>query len=232
MPEGAKQNINHETQTKFSLKSQVTKLLNANKTNKFLYDIQIKKTCTDIKQKQKWETMLNTESDIDWKACYTLSFETTVDNKLRNFNYKFLMGIVRTNKDLFKFKLVNSSLCDFCGQSPEDIYHLFWGCHYSQIFWVSLANILSTCNIDVDINFANIALGIPALKQNKTPINYSLLLAKYYLFRCKCRQERLVYNHFKDYLKEKINVEKHIAIRKGKLDLHNAKWSNFSQIYN
>ena len=30
------------------------------------------------------------------------------------------MGIVRTNKKLFKFSLTKSSICDFCGQSLDD----------------------------------------------------------------------------------------------------------------
>ena len=30
--------------------------------------------------------------------------------------------------------------------------------------------------------------------------------------------------HFKNYIKDKINTERLIAQRKGKIDLHNAKW--------
>ena len=141
------------------------------------------------------------------------------------------MGIVRTNKELFKFSLVNSTLCDFCGQATESIKHLFWECHHSQALWANLRNALNTCNIPVDINILNISLGMPTLKQHKTPINYIFLLAKYYIFRCKCTQEKPWFSHFKNYFKEKLAIEKHIAMRKGQLDLHNAKWNSFKPIF-
>ena len=230
IPKEIKQALKRETQTQMPIKSKVEKLLNSSKTNKYLYDIQINNTKPEIKQKQKWEYLLNNK-DIEWKPIYRLSFETTVDNKLRNFNYKYLMGIVRTNKELFKFSLVNSTLCDFCGQVPENIRHLFWECQHVQTFWVNLSNAFNVCNINVDINFLNISLGMPALKQHKTPINYILMLAKYFIFRCKCQQEKPNLNHFKNYFKDKINIEKHIAIRKGKIDIHHAKWNPFSILF-
>jgi len=227
IPKEIKQALNNSNTNTNLIKSKVDKLFNSSRANKYLYDSQIKSKKTEIKQQQSWEHRLN-KRDIEWEPIYKLTFETTEDNKLRDFNYKYLMGIVRTNKELFKFSLVTSTLCDFCGLVPENTRHLFWECQHVQTFWANLSNVFSICNINVDINFLNISLGMPNIKQHKTPINYILMLAKYYIFRCKCLQEKPIFCHFKNYFKYKLNIEKHIAIRKGKIDIYHAKWNPFS----
>ena len=58
------------------------------------------------------------------------------------------------------------------------------------------------------------------------------LLAKYYIFKCKCTKDKPSFNHFKNYFKEKLKVEKRIFVRKDKLDIHNAIWTPFIHIYN
>jgi len=114
-------------------KFDIQQLLILKYSNKNLYTLQIKQTETETIQTRKWENTLG-KQNLDWKSIFKLSFETTIDNKLRNFNYKYLMGIVRTYKELFKFSLTNSTLCDLCGQSLEDKIHLFWECEYTQNF--------------------------------------------------------------------------------------------------
>ena len=226
IPKEAKQILGQEIRDENSAKVKLEKLLSSKRVNKYVYDLQINQIKVEIKQKQKWTTILN--KDItDWKPIFRLSHEITLDNTIRNFNYKYLMGIIRTNKELFKFSMVNSTLCDFCGHTAENICHLFWECEHTQAFWVKLSNALEACHINVDINFTNISLGILNIKQHKIPVNYIIVLAKYFIFKCKCQQEKPNFNHFKNYFKEKINIEKHIAYRKGKAEMHNAYWNQF-----
>ena len=47
---------------------------------------------------------------IEWKKLYSLAFETTLDTKLREFQYKILNLIIFTNKKLYRFKMVDSPL--------------------------------------------------------------------------------------------------------------------------
>ena len=108
------------------------------------------------------------------------------------------------NKELFKFSMVNSTLCDFCGHTSENICHLFWECEHTQACWVKLSNALEACNINVDNNFTSISLGILNIKQHTIPVTYIIVLAKYFIFKCKCQQEKPNLNHFKNYFKEKL----------------------------
>ena len=41
--------------------------------------------------------------DIDWKSVYSLPFRTTLESKLREFQFKILNRIVFTNEKLFRF---------------------------------------------------------------------------------------------------------------------------------
>ena len=53
------------------------------------------------------------QQEINWSQFYQMSFSCTVDVKLKNFNYKYLMRIIPNNRYLFKCKLVPSVLCNF-----------------------------------------------------------------------------------------------------------------------
>ena len=63
---------------------------------------------------------------IDWKRLYSLALETTLDTKLREFQYKLLNLIVFTNKKLYHFKMVESPLCVFCNEEEESLEHLLY----------------------------------------------------------------------------------------------------------
>ena len=52
--------------------------------------------------------------DIDWKSVYSLPFRTTLESKLREFQFKILNRIVFTNEKLFRFGMAESPSCAFC----------------------------------------------------------------------------------------------------------------------
>ena len=51
--------------------------------------------------------------DIDWKSVYSLSFHTTLESKLEEFQFKILNRIVFTNEKLFRFGMADSASCAF-----------------------------------------------------------------------------------------------------------------------
>ena len=64
-----------------------------------------------------------------------LSLRTTLESKLREFQYKILNDIVFTNDKLFRFGLSQSPNCTFCNEEPESIEHLLSHCKVSFEFW-------------------------------------------------------------------------------------------------
>ena len=72
---------------------------------------------------------------IDWKRGYLLSFRTTLETKLREFQFKILNRIVFTNEKLFRFGMAESDKCVFCQTEVESIEHLLFSCKISFVFW-------------------------------------------------------------------------------------------------
>ena len=72
---------------------------------------------------------------IDWKRVYLLSFRTTLETKLREFQFKILNRIVFTNEKLFRFDMAESDKCAFCQTEVESIEHLHFSCKISTVFW-------------------------------------------------------------------------------------------------
>ena len=74
-----------------------------------LYDHLISKMSAMPTAMKKYNETYNTENfQLDWEKIYSLSFQTTLDTKLREFQYKVLDRICYTNKMLFKFRIVDS----------------------------------------------------------------------------------------------------------------------------
>ena len=71
---------------------------------------------------------------IDWKRVYLLSFRTTLETKLREFQFKILNRIVFTNEKRFRFDMAEKDICAFCQTEVESIEHLFFSCKISSNF--------------------------------------------------------------------------------------------------
>ena len=142
-------------------------------------------------------------SDI-YKCPYTL----TIDTKLRAFQYKYILKILPDNSFLYKYCSVPSSLCDFCFMTRGSLSHMFWECHIIQALWrnvtVFLQNKLSINNElrYKKISFCNDSYPNVNGKDKSVSINFILLLAKHFIFKCKNRTETPCFNLKLVYLRE------------------------------
>jgi len=100
------------------------KLIPQLKTGHYVYNaILKKKTNIQINQENKWEPTMS--SSFNWKIIFGQIMNITIDTKLRSFHCKYLMHIVPNNEKLFKYGMIESSLCDFCCTLSESNIHLF-----------------------------------------------------------------------------------------------------------
>ena len=60
--------------------------------------------------------------------------------KLIEFEYCFLHDILINNFWLKTWKLREDWLFTFCNEEIEDLGHLFWECHFTQLFWNDFLN--------------------------------------------------------------------------------------------
>ena len=158
-----------------------------------------------------------------------MSYKTTIDITLRNFQFKYINRIIATNKYLFKCKLqcMQLNLCDFCGENIETIEHLFWECKYIQPIWNQLTSFLGQQQLNVKLSFLNVSFGTNTLKSidGNNIVNFILILMKYFIFKMKYRKQIQNFNCFIHSLKLKIQIEKEIALSNDTLHIFEQKWN-------
>ena len=119
---------------------------------------------------------------IDWKRLYSLAFKTTLDTKLREFQYKLLNLIVFTYKKLYQFKMVESPLRAFCNEGEEFPEHLLYFCKSSTLFWKELLSWLADeANILLNVTYLDILFGKFDFNKDFLLVNHIILLAIFYL---------------------------------------------------
>ena len=154
---------------------------------------------------------------------YMLPFKTCFSPKLRDFQYRVLNRIINTNSLLQKKKIKTSDLCDFCGQEPETISHLFCSCGPVKQFWEDVKKyIKSKTSIDYIFEIQDIIIGncnFPHI------INFVVLYGKYFIFCCKLGNQLPQISNFTVILKDQYEIEKHSAIRKDKMKRFENRWT-------
>ena len=84
---------------------------------------------------------------INWQKVYLLAFQTTLESKIREFQYKILNCIVFTNEKLSRISLVESPSCTFCQEVAESVEHLLFSCKISSDFWKHVLSWLRVNNV-------------------------------------------------------------------------------------
>lgn len=104
--------------------------------------------------------------------------------KIREYQYKYFMKMTPNDNFLYKCKLVNSRLCNFCAMAPGTYTYLFLGMSYSPkvLDWFEFTFYYQR-------NYYNrtISIGIKTEKdlEKRNIMNYIHILAKYFISKCK-----------------------------------------------
>lgn len=115
--------------------------------------------------------------DIDRKSVYSLPFRTTLESKLREFQFKILNRIVFTNEKLFRFGLAESPSCAFCQTEVESVEHLLFSCRVSSSFWKHVLSWLRNNNVSVDnLKEEDVIFGKFDIAEDFLLFNHMLLL--------------------------------------------------------
>ena len=116
--------------------------------------------------------------------------------------------------------------CSFCKLEPETLNHLFFYCMNSTGFWKEFESYFhSLTNEFICIPLQDVLLGVITFV---CPLlNYSLLIAKIYIWDCRRTHTLPNINGFKLKVKTKYQTKKYIYIKNSKLDKFNKKWALF-----
>jgi len=99
-------------------------------------------------------------------------------------------NVESTNSLLFKCKLKETQLCNFCNETKETILHLFWEYNIVKSLWLEMAEILkkTKCNVEIPISAQHIILGSDMLDYS---MNLFIVLIKYYIYYCRFSGQKL-----------------------------------------
>ena len=196
-------------------------------TSKSIYSTLVKRIQIPPTAQSKFNSLYNISDIIDWKNIYLLPGRVTLDTRTRAFQYKILNRILYTNGILYKMNLVPSPMCTFCGDHEETPEHLLISCTYTKNFWLSVISWLNVHNMKIDkLDEISILFGIPDNNPANCLLNHIIILGKYTIYSCRCKNIKPSVSLLKAKTTETRKLESSIAKKNKKESIHYKKWEN------
>ena len=146
---------------------------------------------------QRWlnNYTLNLSFKIYQKSFLALK-KVTNDMKFHDFQYRLLLNRVPANKQLYRWGIKSSDLCNYCGEK-EDIIHLLFDCTRIFELWTQFAMFISTV-FEAEL----FVLNTEELLLNRIHVddkhlaNLYCLIFKQCIYRCKCQKINFTFAMF------------------------------------
>ena len=161
-----------------------TKWFNMPKLSGAIYKKLIDYDTHILKYIVRWNDVYNIDFEFDeFMTCFKELYVISGSTKLRDFQYRMLLGKIVTNIHLKEWKLSDSDLCNFCGKHSESLCHLFLDCKYSKRLWQFVNRILNFGPTEVTLKM----LISNHISKPTTHIGNTIyLLTKQYIYRNRC----------------------------------------------
>ena len=164
----------------------------------------------------------------DRQKRYSLPFLTTKEVKLSIFQYKIIHNVLYTNYILHKMKKVQDPHCPFCTNIDQTVTHLFVSCPIANSFWsdfIEWYQSLSKQTLSLSEN--EIMYGVLNGWPSCSTLNHLILIGKYFLYYKALNKVKFQFADFVNLVKDKIEIERYIALTSNNNNAFLKKWSNF-----
>lgn len=181
---------------------------------------------------KKWNNIF---AGLNWKRIFSKCFKTTTDVQLRWFQIRPMHRILPTSKYLSMCNLVDSPICKFCAREIETITHLLWHCEVVKRFWGELLITLQTTTTNCDnlaLEEELILFGTARNIVTDKPLDLILLLAKFFVYRCKFQGLLPSVQAFLCYLKIRYKTEEMSFSVQGKKREFEQQWCPYKSLFN
>ena len=161
-------------------------------------------------------------------------YKVTNITKLRNFQYRLLVNAIPANDKLFHWKKVDSQKCEYCNDNKQTTKHLLFNCTFiNEKIWRRFQKLVNNV-MEIKATELNIPTPENMLLNNyhSSPghiVNFMLLLAKQYIYACKCCKTKPSFKILMDKINLAQVTEKFNATRKNKLYKHLRKWAPYTK---
>ena len=130
-------------------------------------------------------------------------------------------------------KRVASPSCPFFPPESQTLWHLFINCMHASSFlnrfqeWYSISS-----NTKLLLSELEVMFGIIHCHTNCLALNHLIILGKYFLYVIAFNTITYQFDDFVSLVREKINLEKYIAVTRNKEKEFRKKWKSFLSLQN
>lgn len=166
---------------------------------------------------QFWENRFSIMPN-EWDKYFSLPRKIYIDTFTQTLQYKLTHRIIFTNERLYKIKLKNNPSCKKCGE-VETLIHMFVGCGYIRDFWNKWVDWWNNCNLGymcVPLTERDIILGNIEDGHIIKCLNYTLLLAKRFIYENREQEKCLSFINYLQKLKFELVLVEYASIMKNK----------------
>ena len=170
---------------------------------------------------------------LDFGKLHSQIFHLTNVPKYRSFQYRLLQRALVTNIELKKWGIVQDNRCSFCYKQPETILHIIYQCEEVRKVWNSFLQYVKEKypSQQIFISENNVILNT-MVKKRKHVINLMCLITKQYIYRQRCLGKVLSFPELRACIEHIQKIERYIAIKNGKLQVHLQKWEQPKHVFN
>ena len=225
-PEWKKQIKDNEVDNTYQLSPQEQTMLSLQRTTKvckYIHTKNVQRIFQQPRAEQKWTEILN--ENLDWGNIYMLPFNSTLNQRLRYFQFRISHRIIGVNKLLFSMGLSQTDTCSLCSGARETISHLFWDCQITNKFILEIQNTLFN-------NTFTITKPIFLFGSNEEKIkyfNHVFIHAKYFIFSIKEKCQFLSLSSFRAMLQQIKHIEGNMSEKAKRQINFYSKWEFFER---
>ena len=160
-------------------------------------------------------------------TCFSIPRFSTLDGKLREFQYKLLHNIIFCNDKLYLFGLTQSNLCSFCRKEVETYRHIFFECSEGTRIWNEMGNSLKMFQF-LNMQWIDVLLGFRKNMKDNILLNHVLIMVKYMIYSNRKNGKFPTSKEICKAVENSKKVEHEKAKLKDKLPIHYQKWEKFT----
>ena len=159
---------------------------------------------------------------------YELPFQIKHDIKITMFQYKIIHNILATKKSLFRANFSDNDICPQCLAEAHSLDHMFLRCSSVVAYWKTFQNWWTNKTKEqLTLSHSMILYGVFEKTEHRYSLNYVLLIAKFSIY-CSClHDEKLSFDSFLILLKEKLNIQKEIALKNKSITAFQKSFQHF-----
>lgn len=197
--------------TKLQLAENISIDLRKAKAKDFYWLLNTKINNTLPSGPQKWSNNLNLNQS-EWEHIFKSFNRQCKENKMKEFNYKFIHRIIVTKKELCRFGIKQDSNCLYCG-NEDSIEHTFILCQFSKAFqrrvikWFNEVNHTNLQPSTKEILFGLFPSTSFASKTLLRLFNYTMPFMRYYIYTSKLHNRSITLLDFVNKVSTKYKIE-------------------------